>query len=109
RAKTEYRSLFYERKEANEHDANLWIGGGHDLFDPRWYLPFSGESNWATPWAVWFTTRGQDGEEPPEAPRRQMELYWDLMAAPEEEQRNELLRQILQIAKEEFYVIGTVY
>ncbi|GAA5018253.1 ABC transporter substrate-binding protein [Actinopolymorpha pittospori] len=105
------RSLFYTRKEANQHDANVWGGDGglkDAMLDPRWYFPSSSESNYAIPWATWFLSRGRNGERPPAPAQRQMELYWQLLSEPEENARKELFEQILQIAKEEFYVIGTV-
>lgn len=110
--KPEDRSLFYERKAANKPDATVWTGSaGREfdvLLDPRWYFPFNSESNFAIPWATWFSSRGKDGERPPEATRRQMELYQQLQRTPDKEARYRLMREILGIAREEFYVIGTV-
>src|SRR3712207_4749503 len=44
---TEERALFYTRKENNEHDANVWGGDGGlaVVLEPRWYFPYSAESN----------------------------------------------------------------
>lgn len=102
------RSLFYTRKEANEHDANVWQGdGGLDVvLEPRWYFPFSHESNYAILWADWFMTRGSDGEEPPEAVRQTMELYRELQATGDLGAQADLMNEILDIAAEQFYVIG---
>ena len=105
------RTLFYERKEptANQHDAGTWGGdGGYitEMQDPRWYMPFSSESLWATPWGQWFSTRGRSGAEPIAPAKKQIELYWELQETPVEADREELFRQILQISKEEFWVIG---
>jgi peptide/nickel transport system substrate-binding protein len=105
------RSLFYTRKEANQHDANVWGGDGglkDAMLDPRWYFPSSSESNFAIPWANWFLSQGRSGEKPPAAPRRQMELYRRLLGEPVADVRTQLFQEILRIAKEEFYVIGTV-
>jgi peptide/nickel transport system substrate-binding protein len=105
------RSLFYTRKDANEHDANVWAGDGgmvDALLEPRWYVPTSGESNFAPAWARWFNPAvfiGTAAEEPPAATQRQMELYRQLQASPPDAQAD-LMRQILDIAAEEFYVIG---
>ena len=102
------RSLFYVRKDANEHDANVWGGdGGLELaLDPRWYFPASSESNFAIAWAEWFATAGESGEEPPTPVRRQMELYREVEATAGAEGQNAALKEILRIAKEQFYVIG---
>lgn len=111
RTKSEDRSLFYERKDANQHDAAVWMGdGGHliEMLEPRWYFPFNNESNYAELWQEYFNTLGESGEKPPPSTLRQMELYWQLIKTPTLEGRKQLFRQILQIAKEQFYAIGTI-
>ncbi|MDQ3251308.1 MAG: ABC transporter substrate-binding protein, partial [Actinomycetota bacterium] len=108
--KPEDRTIFYERKEANQPDATVWTGdgGGKDVtIEARWYFPFSNESNYALPWAEWYYSRGESGEEPPEAAKRQMELYDELHATLDEDERARIMGEILDISKEEFYVIGT--
>lgn len=112
--KAEDRTLYGERTTANVHDAGVWNGTGgfgDEILGPLYYLPSrTSLVAWATPWSEWFLTRGQgkDAEKPPAAPLQQMELYWQLTETPDEAGRNELFRQILQIAKDEFYTIGTV-
>jgi ABC-type transport system substrate-binding protein len=108
--KPEDRVIFYERKEANQPDATVWVGdgGGKDVtIEARWYFPFSLESNHAIPWAEWYISRGQSGQEPPEAAKRQMELYDELHATINEDEQAKIMAEILDIAQEEFYVIGT--
>ncbi|MEQ7010752.1 ABC transporter substrate-binding protein [Actinopolymorpha sp. B17G11] len=105
------RSLFYTRKEANKHDASVWTGDGgmrDGMVDPRWYFPSNNESNFALLWMTWYLTRGEEGEEPPEAARRQMELYDEIGLTVDPERRHELFMEILQIAADEFWVMGTV-
>jgi len=107
--KTEDRSLFYERKDANEHDLSVWGGdGGMDVvLEPRWYFPYSGESLYGEAWQQWYNTRGVEGMEPPAAAQKQMELYDQLKITPGTDQQNELMTEILNIAQEEFWVMGT--
>jgi peptide/nickel transport system substrate-binding protein len=109
--KTEDRSLFYERKAANQHDAALWFGspGGLETetpLEPRWYAPVNGESNYAIPWATWFASNGEAGQEPPAAVREQLEVYKAVKATSDPEERFRLMREVLNIAKEQFYNIG---
>jgi ABC-type transport system substrate-binding protein len=107
----EDRALFYERKEANKHDAGVWQGDGglqDALLDLRWYMPFDHESIFATPWALWFTSGGKEGQEPPPAARRQMDLYRQVRQTTDKDEQGRLIKEILQIAKEEFWAIGTV-
>lgn len=104
------RTLLYERKEANAHDAVVWGGdGGLDvILEPRWYFPFSGESNFATPWALWYNNPESElAQEPPEAAKEQMDLYNQLKATPTLEGQQEIMQQILEIAADQFWAIGT--
>jgi peptide/nickel transport system substrate-binding protein len=109
--RNEDRSLWFERLRANNMDANVWLGdGGYKdaILNPIWYLPSTGNT-FAVEWAEWFTSRGKKGKEPPAVQKEQIELYWELETAPSLERRDDLFRQILTIAKEQFYAIGTVY
>ncbi|SFC48987.1 peptide/nickel transport system substrate-binding protein [Streptomyces aidingensis] len=101
----------------NQFDASVWIGDGgrgDEILAPLWYFPHSlnAGSDYARQWSNWYRTRGQgpeaETEEPPEAPKKQMELYDQLLTEPDEAKRDELFREILQISKEQFYCIGTV-
>ncbi len=111
--RSQERSLLYTRKGANEHDAVVWGGdGGLDvILEPRWYFPYSDESNFAQAWQTWFgNPEGINAltqpEEPPPATRQQMELYNAIRATGDLEQQAELMREILEIAADEFYAIG---
>jgi peptide/nickel transport system substrate-binding protein len=109
--KAEDRTLFYERKEANKHDVAIWQGDGglqDAIIEPRWYFPYSNESNYATPWARWYSTKGKEGQEPPEPAKRQMDLYNELRLTADRDEQARLFREILAIAKEQFWAIGTV-
>lgn len=111
RVKVLDRALFSQHAVANEHDAIVWNGDGglHDaILAPGYYFPHQAGLHWANAWANWYTGAGEPREEPPEAARRQMELYELVRATDDETERHEAFRQILQIAKEEFYCIGTV-
>ncbi|MFC7457618.1 ABC transporter substrate-binding protein [Brachybacterium sp. GCM10030267] len=105
------RTLFYDRKlpAANEIDAGVWQGDGGlavESIDPRWYMPFSDESVWATPWGQYFNSGGSEGPEPIPAAKEQIELMWQFDDEPDPDTRDELFRQVLAIAKEEFWGIG---
>jgi len=105
------RSLWYTRKDNNDQDANIWIGGGGDsieaLLDPRWYFPYSSESNFAIPWGIWFNNPASPlAEEPPADVQRQMTLYRDLLSSPTPEDQWSMMSEILAIARDNFYAIG---
>ncbi len=102
------RALFYTRKDANEHSCAVWGGdGGVDvILEPRWYFPYSTESLYAERWVQWYQSNGQAGEEPPAPTKKQMELYDELLVTPDTQKQIELMKEILKIAKEQFYGIG---
>jgi peptide/nickel transport system substrate-binding protein len=109
--KSEDRALMYTRKNANEHDAVVWGGdGGLDVtLEPRWYFPYSDESNFAQAWTAWYNPSAlpqTKAEEPPAEAKQQQELYEQLRATADPAQQAEYMKQILEIAAEQFYVIG---
>ncbi|GAA4982082.1 ABC transporter substrate-binding protein [Actinopolymorpha pittospori] len=111
--KNEDRTLWSERVDAGHHDAVVWQAEGGGWIEPLmrtdWYFPSTSESvNYAGQWMEWYQTRGEGGEEPPPPVRRQMELYDQIRETVDEGARDELLRQLLQIAKEFFFHIGTI-
>jgi peptide/nickel transport system substrate-binding protein len=105
----EDRDAFYNRKAANEHDAAIWGGDGglEVILEPRWYFPFSNESNYGEAWQYWFNDpTDQRGEEPPDIVKQQMDLYNQLRATANPDDQNALMKQILDIAADQFYTIG---
>jgi ABC-type transport system substrate-binding protein len=106
--KAEDRAIFYTRKENNDHDAGMWGGDGglEVILEPRWYFPFSLESVFATSWARWFETGGKQGDEPIEPAKQQMDLYRQLLGTADEKKQSDLMKQILQLAADQFWAIG---
>jgi ABC-type transport system substrate-binding protein len=101
--------LFYERKDANLFDAVVWqgdVGGMDPRLEPRYYMPYRDESNFALPWADWYQTKGASGEEPPAAVREQMRLYDQMAATADPAEQDRLLREVIAMAREQFYAIG---
>ena len=111
--KSEDRSLLYTRKGANDHDCVVWGGGSglrDAILDPRLYFPSSNESNFAQPWYVWYQKPGNpqcQPEEPPEAAKKQMDLYTTgVLGSGDEAGQTAAFKQILEIAQDQFYAIG---
>jgi peptide/nickel transport system substrate-binding protein len=104
------RSLYEERRVANTPDASVWLaGGGTDVIqNPFWYAPLSNRADYAQLWSQWYLSGGTSGEEPPAATVRQFELYDELRGTIDPATQERLMTEILQIAAEEFYHIGTV-
>lgn len=103
------RSLFYTRKDNNLPDATVWDGDGglEVVLEPRWYFPFTTESNFAIPWANWFNNpEAENAMEPSPEAKRQMALYRQIEATADPEEQNNLMNQILEIAQDQFWVMG---
>ncbi|NEE01644.1 ABC transporter substrate-binding protein [Phytoactinopolyspora halotolerans] len=101
----------YEILDASDQEAHVWDGDGgiHPVSTPQYYLPMDGLDNrFAAGWSTWLDTdgSGEGAIEPPDAAKEQLELYRQVQAEADPERRNELMRHVLQIAKEQFYLIG---
>jgi ABC-type transport system substrate-binding protein len=113
RINTMDRSLQWVRAENNDHDAVMWAaGGGMDpMVSPAWLFPQrnNASAGFAMLWSHWYVGDAR-GEEPPEGsgPRRQMQLYDQLLATPDADEQAALLEEIIDIAVDEFYHIGIV-
>jgi peptide/nickel transport system substrate-binding protein len=107
--KPEDLTLFNERLLSNAIDATVWDGdGGLDVMrTPAYYLPIGGNTTgYAEGWAQWYHSGGQEALTPPAATRRQFALYDQLLTEASPDHRVALMKQILTIAKEEFYTMG---
>ena len=107
---TESTALLNQHVSNNDHDAAIWsaAAGTDTIFDPKYYFPYSLDSYFATPWARAYQ-KLPGAETPPAPAMRQAELYDkiqnNLLSA---EQRISVFREIIAIARQEFYTIGIV-
>jgi len=101
------RELLYERKLAGTIDITMWTGSAelNPLIDPNMFLP-QGDSFNAMPFANWYNTGGKDGEEPTGDLRQAQKLYDEIKASVDIEKQKALFRQILEMNKENLWVIG---
>lgn len=101
-------ALYHERRVANKHDVNLWQGGGgiDTILNAFWWVPLGNRCDFGQLWATWYLSGGEAGEEPPEPTRRQLDLYDQLKATPDSAEQERLMREVLEIARDEFYTIG---
>ncbi|MGN6563665.1 MAG: ABC transporter substrate-binding protein [Thermomicrobiales bacterium] len=111
--KTEDRALFDTRRNANEHDCAVWQGaGGLDVIpNPPYYFPWSTRADYAQAWVTYYTNPSGAGaqtppEEPPAPTKLQMDLYRQISQTSDTDKQTALMKQILAIAKDQFYVIG---
>ena len=105
------RSLGQQRLEVMEHDANTWGAPGgvgySTLLDPRNFLPIHGHSRYGYGWHLWYVNpEGERAIEPPEMVKKQLALYDQVGQTPDPVKQTELMDEILEIAADNFYVIG---
>ncbi|MCR6671706.1 ABC transporter substrate-binding protein [Devosia ginsengisoli] len=103
------RTLYYEKRPAGDYDVQIWQGdGGLDVIqEPRYYMASGDESVWAYRWSQWYMgSRPEIAEEPTGWAREQMDLMNQLRAEGDPAKRDDLMKQILVLAKENFPVIG---
>jgi peptide/nickel transport system substrate-binding protein len=115
RIKSETSALFWERVDANFHDACVFgSGGGLDpVYQHDFMVPLAIT---AIPWANWYDAGGlrdaipEDAagplEEPPAAAREQMSLYEELKSTANGDEQTDLMKRIIAIAQEQFWYIG---
>lgn len=105
------RSLFYDRTSLNEYDMGIFIVGGG--LDPQYdktaiFVWSPTESRQSVLWAKWAATGGKQGEEPSPSMKKRIELNEKWKLARNQPEADALLRQMLQLAADDFEVIGTV-
>jgi peptide/nickel transport system substrate-binding protein len=103
------RTFFYERtSNSNDHDAAVWVANSAFVPGeiPQQIVPVHHDSRWGIPWSHWYNSGGVRGEEPPETVRERMRLYDKAKATVDPEARREIMMQMVDIAAEEFEVMG---
>lgn len=105
--KVETAQLRWQRITANEHEATIWGGDGgmEVLFEERYYVP-SGSSGWCIKWALWRTSGGKKGEEPPRDVKQMISWYNEIVRAQDLEKQKSLMKKILDLHYKNLYVIG---
>lgn len=105
------RSLFYQRAEANDYDISVDVvpGGMDATANPRGYVAVHPlESRMSIPWVKWFQSNGKQGEEPTESMKKRLDLYEKWQQAKTQPEADKLFREILQLAADEFEIIGVL-
>lgn len=82
-------------------------GGIAAMLDPRYYVPTNANAMYAPGWQLWYNAPdNEDAIEPPELTRKQMTLYDQLQGTSDQDKQQEIMKQILQMAADAFYVFG---
>ena len=107
------RKTFRSRISDHRYVLTYWPGdsglGMSILLNPFWYVPISSETLFAPGWGAWKTDPADPSAViPPKEVQQQILLYNHLKTISDVAVRSDLMREILQIAKEQFYTIGTL-
>lgn len=111
RLQPQERSLLASQNESNDSDVYAWEGDGglNPTQVPDWYFPDPAYLTFARGWSIWSEEpKGEDAMEPPGPIKRQFELYDQVQATTDRAKQVELTKEILKIAKDNFWVMGTV-
>jgi peptide/nickel transport system substrate-binding protein len=103
--------VWTSRRNDNSMEATIFTGeGGYGItaiLDPRYYVPVHGQSIWGNGWNLWhLEPNNPDKVEPPQAIKDHMEKYEKVLQAPTSEERLALMKDVLQTAADNFWVIG---
>jgi peptide/nickel transport system substrate-binding protein len=101
------RSLVRQRAFSGQFDVNVedLPGGKFDAFlRPQQLLPMHHNAVYGVEWYQWFLGKG--GEEPPAPVKRQFDLWRQVNATTDQPKRVEMMKEIIQIAADNFFLIG---
>lgn len=104
------RQLYKQRMKSLQHDIGAWKGAGaiNPVVDPRYFIPYSKSSIQAIGYAKWFRSDGKKGPEPPAEIKETIDLYRRIQSTPDDEKQLKLMKKILDLNRENLWVIGTV-
>jgi len=99
------------RGNDNSVEATIFTAEGGfgitSILDPRYFVPLSGQSYWGEGWALYYTQpTNKAAVEPPAIIKAQVDLYNKVLQAATETERLALMKQLLQNAADNFWVIG---
>jgi peptide/nickel transport system substrate-binding protein len=104
------RKVLESKVRANAHDAAQGHsdGGMEALLTPGVYLPWSdADSIYGIGWVRWLADSSHSqGQEPPAIVKKQVELFRRIQVVVTPEEQERLMQQILEIAADQFYLIG---
>jgi peptide/nickel transport system substrate-binding protein len=100
-----------KRGNDNTIEATIFTGEGGigitSILDPRYYVPNQGQSYWGGGWQLYYLQpTNKAAVEPPADIKAQVELYNKVLQAATDEERLSLMKQVLQTAADNFWVIG---
>lgn len=117
RMRAQDRSIFYVEKSAGLHDMTVWGGYGafNPLLEPRYFMPFSSESNFAVQYGKWYRGGGLYAKPGTRVPGlrpaendpmfEQIKLYEQVKLTASLDERRALFRKMLDVASENVFML----
>lgn len=104
-------TLYTERSMGNNPQASTYTCSDFDIITgtggDHYYVPSnSGSARYAIRWALWYGSKGKQGEEPPAVVREQLDVFTKMRNEPDFTKALEYAKEVTRIAKEQFYAIG---
>ena len=98
------RQLLVQHMGTGDMDCHMWTANGefHLVGECRTYINFQGGAAFAN----YYNSGGKEGEVPPDFMQKQWDLWDEITVTVDEEKQKELVRQILEIHKEQMVTIG---
>jgi peptide/nickel transport system substrate-binding protein len=114
--KTMDRALWEERcrgRSLEFHGSAHRFGGGAGdavILDQRYWVPIDrGSSMYAKGWVYWYYKKDDElASEPPVEVQKALQLFDEIRTTADDDKHLDLMKQILDIAADQFYCIGTV-
>ncbi|HEX3051775.1 MAG TPA: ABC transporter substrate-binding protein [Aggregatilineaceae bacterium] len=103
--------VWTDRSADNTIEASVYTGEGgmgmSAILDPRYYVPNSRSQIYGNAWAIWYREKDNPaGIEPPQEIKDDLALMEQVLQAPTYEQRMDLMKQVIQFAADQFWVLG---
>ncbi|GAA2205198.1 ABC transporter substrate-binding protein [Nonomuraea monospora] len=104
-------TLYTERTMGNNPQASVYTCSDFDIITgtggDHYYVPSnSGSARYAIRWALWYGSKGKNGDEPPAEVRAQLEAFTAMRNEPDFNKALEHAKEVVRISKEQFYAIG---
>lgn len=102
-------TLYSQRRSSTDFDIITWAWGRglHPLLEPAFIFPYL-QTVGAPLYALWYTSKGEKGVEPPAVIKNIMAMYDKFVLTPDDNERLEIGKEIIRISAENIWMIGTV-
>ncbi|MGQ9631750.1 MAG: ABC transporter substrate-binding protein [bacterium] len=111
-AKELERSFLQVRRQAGDVDVTLWHTGQCSdplvILNPWHFVPNQWEFSTGPQWAIWYTTGGKSGEEPPADVKRALQAWETMQTSLDEEEVARAGKEMITLFVENLWGIGTV-